>query len=115
MRETRVSKKDNLFVSSRFVLPEHREMYARIKEQERRYVPPELDSDQLAELSEQVWQAFQTGTALMLTYYDGTEPSRLSGYVMHIDQVQQRIKLRVDTGTQWLSFAALLQAERDVR
>lgn len=109
------SKKDNLFVSSRFVLPEHRELYARIKEQERRYVPPELDSDQLAELSEQVWQAFQTGTALTLTYYDGTQPSRLSGYVVHIDQVQQRIKLRTDTGMHWLSFSALLKADRDVR
>jgi len=105
------SKKNDLFGSSRFVLPEHRALYMRIKEQERRYVPPELDNDQLAELSEQVWQAFQSQSTLLLTYYDGKEPSRLSGHVMHIDQAQQRIKLRTESGVRWLSFASLLQAE----
>lgn len=105
------SKKNDLFGSSRFVLPEHRELYMRIKEQESRYVPPELDSEQLAELSEQIWQAYQSGGTLTLSYYDGKEPSRLSGHVMHIDQAQQRIKLRTGSGMHWLSFASLLQAE----
>ncbi|MFD2371185.1 YolD-like family protein [Brevibacillus sp. GCM10020057] len=111
MRETRVSKKDNLFASSRFVLPEHREWYARIKEEERRYVPPQLDLDQLGELSERVWQAYQTGSGLTLTYYDGHEPRRLSAHVVHIDQEKRRIKLRTDGEIHWIAFARLLQAE----
>ncbi|MED4581826.1 YolD-like family protein [Brevibacillus choshinensis] len=111
MRETRVSKKDNLFASSRFVLPEHRELYARIKEEERRYVPPQLDQEQLGEMSERVWQAFQTGSGLTVTYYDGQQPRRLSAHVVHIDQEKRRIKLRAGTDIHWISFARLLQVE----
>lgn len=111
MRETRVSKKENLFASSRFVLPEHREWYARIQEEERRYVPPQLDQDQLGELSERVWQAFQMGHALTLTYYDGQQPRRLSAHVVHIDQEKRRIKLRAGTDIHWIPFGQLLQVE----
>lgn len=111
MREKRTSKKENLFVSSRFVLPEHRELYARIKEEERRYVPPQLDQDQLGELSELVWQAFQTRSGLTLTYYDGVEPRRLSAHVVHIDQAERRIKLRAGADMHWIPFARLLHVE----
>ncbi|MGN7469910.1 YolD-like family protein [Brevibacillus sp. SAFN-007a] len=111
MREKRVSKKENVFVSSRFVLPEHREMYVRMKEEERRYVPPELDQDQLGALSELVWQAFQTRRVLTLTYYDGQSPRRLSAQVVHIDRAARRLKLRAGSEVHWLSFACLLHAE----
>ncbi|RNB54645.1 YolD-like family protein [Brevibacillus gelatini] len=111
MRETRVSKKENLFATSRFVLPEHREMYVRMKEKENRYVPPELDQEQLGALSELVWQAFQTKSVLTLTYYDGQAPRRLSAQVVHIDQAARRLKLRAGSEMHWLSFACLLHAE----
>ncbi len=111
MREKRVSKKENVFVASRFVLPEHREMYLRIKEEERRYVPPELDQEQLSALSELVWQAFQTESILTLTYYDGREPRRLSAQIIHIDQAARRLKLRAGSEIHWVPFARLLHVE----
>lgn len=111
MREKRVSKKDNVFVASRFVLPEHREMYLRIKEEERRYVPPELDQDQLGVLSEQVWQAFQTESIVTVTYYDGRQPRRLSAHVVHIDQAARRLRLRAGAENHWIPFARLLHVE----
>ncbi|MGG1661545.1 YolD-like family protein [Brevibacillus sp. NRS-1366] len=105
------SKKNDIFGSMRFLLPEHREMYLRIKEEERRHVPPELDQEQLGAISELVWQAFQTGSSLTLTYYDGQQPRRMSAHVVHIDQAAQRIKLRAGSETRWVPFARLLYVE----
>ncbi|KZE47303.1 hypothetical protein AV540_19570 [Brevibacillus parabrevis] len=111
MREKRVSKKENVFVASRFVLPEHRDMYLRAKEEERRYVPPELDQEQLGAMSELIWQGFQANNLLKLTYFDGREPRHLSAHVVHIDQAARRLKLKTGDGFHWLSFACLLQVE----
>ena len=108
MREKRVSKKDNLFAASRFVLPEHREMYLRIKAEERRYIPPELDEEQLAAVSERIWEAFQTGGVVSLTYYDGEAARRLSGRVVHIDPAS---RLKSGEKTLRIPFARLLDAE----
>ncbi|REK62985.1 MAG: YolD-like family protein [Brevibacillus sp.] len=111
MKEKRVSKKDNLFAASRFVLPEHREMYLRIKAEERRYIPPELDEEQLAAVSEQIWKAFQTGDVVSLSYYDGEAAHRLSGRVVHIDPASRQLKLKSGEKTLRIPFARLLDAE----
>jgi|GEM_PF-494155 len=111
MKERTVSKKENLFVASRFVLPEHREMYLRIKEEERRYVPPQLDAEQQAALSEELWRAVQTGNGVAITYFDGQHPRRLNGRVIHVDPVARRIKVQDGEKPVWISFDRLLQVQ----
>jgi hypothetical protein len=111
MREKSVSKKENLFVASRFVLPEHREMYLRIKAEERRYVPPELDEEQQAALSEELWRAVQSGSGVTVTYYDGQSPRRIGGHVIHVDQAARRIKLKDGEKSVWISFDCLLHVQ----
>jgi hypothetical protein len=111
MREKTVSKKENLFAASRFVLPEHRELYIRMKAEQARYIPPELDEEQRAELSERIWAAFQEKRSVDLTYYDGKLPRRQSGQVIHIDQANRRMKLQITGGTIWIRFADLLDAQ----
>ncbi|EMT54368.1 MULTISPECIES: YolD-like family protein [Brevibacillus] len=111
MREKRVSKRDNLFVASRFVLPEHREMYIRIKAEELRYVPPGLDEEQMAEISGRIWEALQTGQGVVLTYYDGKSACGLAGKIAHVDQALKKIKLHTDKKTVWIPFSSLLAVE----
>ncbi|MFY0544500.1 YolD-like family protein [Brevibacillus sp. H7] len=111
MREKTVSKKENLFVASRFVLPEHRETYIRIKAEERRYIPPELDEEQQAALSEEVWRAFQSGSGVAVTYYDGQSPKRRVGCVVHVDQASRRIKLKAGEEAVWIPFDRLLHVQ----
>ncbi len=111
MRRPSVSKKENLFAASRFVLPEHRELYLRMKAEEARYVPPALDEEQRAELSLRVWQAFGERRPIHLVYYDGTAPQRIAGLPVHLDQAQRRVKLRTDEGTKWIRLADLLEVE----
>jgi hypothetical protein len=109
MREKTVSKKENLFAASRFVLPEHRDMYVRIKAEERRYVPPQLDEEQQAELSEEIWRAVRTGYGVYLTYYDGEAARQRFGHVAHVDPASGRLKLKTAEETLWIPFARLLQ------
>ncbi|GAA4716139.1 YolD-like family protein [Brevibacillus fulvus] len=109
MNHKPTSKKENLFAASRFVLPEHRELYLRIKEEEARYRPPDLDEEQQAELSEQVTAAFQQQVRVRLTYYDGRTARQCRGHVVHLDQAARRIKLRSDEQVIWIPFVAVLE------
>lgn len=111
MREKTVSKKENLFAASRFVLPEHRELYLRIKEEQARYTPPQLDEEQHAELSERIWSAFQQKKGISVTYYDGKAARRCAGRVMHVDQAAARLKLAAGEQMLWLAFSQLIDVQ----
>jgi hypothetical protein len=111
MRNKTVSKKQNLFAASRFVLPEHRELYLRLKEEQLRYVPPDLDEERRAELSEQLWNAFQERREAVLTYYDGDAARKRSGVIAHVDQAAGRIKLKTEGETLWIAFSAVLDVQ----
>ncbi len=108
MREKTVSKKENLFAASRFVLPEHREMYLRIKAEQARWQPRRLDEEQQALVSEQLWLAFQQQAAVTLTYTGEDCEERRFGCIAHIDQPGQRIKLAGENGNTWIPFRAIL-------
>lgn len=108
MRNRTVSKKENLFAASRFVLPEHRERYLQLKQEQHRYVPPEWDEEQRAEMSEQLWIAYQEHQQLRLAYYDGTIARERRGMIIHVDQGAHRIKLQTDEQTLWIRFSAIL-------
>ncbi|WP_139489767.1 YolD-like family protein [Brevibacillus dissolubilis] len=111
MHPKSTSKKDNLFAASRFVLPEHREMYLRVKEAQTRYVPPELDADELAELSGRIWQASQEKAEIKITYYDGLGEKQVKGHVAHTDPVTHRVKIRTAEGVEWVPYAHLLRVD----
>jgi hypothetical protein len=112
MRDKPTSKKENLFAASRFVLPEHRELYLRIKAEEARYIPPTLDDEQRAELSEQVWQAFRDKCSVTVTFFDGRMMQRHAGIIAHLDQAAGRLKFRSLDRVDWLPFEALYAVER---
>ncbi|UFJ42009.1 YolD-like family protein [Brevibacillus humidisoli] len=103
-----VSKKENLFAASRFVLPEHREIYLQMKQEQVFYVPPQLDEHQRAELASRLWQAFQEKQEVEVTCYDRRGPRQVRGVILHMEQVTRRIKLRTDQGTEWISVDHLL-------
>ncbi len=111
-RDDTISKKENLFAASRFVLPEHRELYLQLKEEQIRYIPPALDEQEKAELSQRIWEAYQAKKAMRLVYYDGREAQELQGLITHIDQAARRVKIGTMQGARWVSFDALLEAKR---
>lgn len=109
MRDKVVSKKANLFAASRFVLPEHREMYMRIQEEQKRYIPPELGCEERAELSGRIWEAYQQKQLVDITYFvPNSGERREMGHITHIDQAQSSLKLAGAKGTVRISFDVVL-------
>lgn len=110
MRDRTVSKKANLFAASRFVLPEHREMYMRIKEEQRRYIPPDLGEEVRSELSARIWEAYQQKQSIAITYYvPGAGERHQSGRIAHIDQAEGFLKLIGVDGMVRIGFDRVLE------
>lgn len=93
------------------MLPEHRELYLRLKEEQLRYTPPILDEQEKAELSQRVWEGFQQKATMRLVFYNGQEASEVRGLIAHVDLGARRLKLTTLGGVRWIAFEQLLQAE----
>ncbi|WP_019123580.1 YolD-like family protein [Brevibacillus massiliensis] len=104
-----VSKIDNLFAASRFILPEHRELYLRIKEEENLVPMPAFEDDELAEFSYQIYASTQRDYAVTVRWW---EPVRndlgtikeMWGWVQRIDAVHRQIKLVNDEEFRWIDL-----------
>ncbi|MCR8995586.1 YolD-like family protein [Brevibacillus sp. 7WMA2] len=111
MKNKPVSKKENLFATSRFILPEHRELYLRMKAEQERYCPPNLDEEDRASISATLFQGLQQKRLLTLRYYDDTGEKCMIGHALHVDPVSQRLKLQTKHGVSWISCQTILAAE----
>ncbi|MDF9410797.1 YolD-like family protein [Brevibacillus halotolerans] len=111
MKNKPVSKKENLFATSRFILPEHRELYLRMKAEQERYCPPDLDEEERASISATLFQGLQQKRLLTLRYYDDTGEQCMIGHALHVDPVSQRLKLQTKHGVSWISCQTILAAE----
>lgn len=58
------SKIDDLFTSSRFVLPEHRELYLEMQEEQKLAPRPEIEEDELAEMNFRIYDSVQYDYAI---------------------------------------------------
>lgn len=111
MGDKRISKKENLFAASRFVLPEHRELYLEMKREQERYLPPALDEEQRARISQFLWQAWQTEASVTIHYFADGERHSLCGWVRAYDPIGQRVKIAAPQGTKWLTATSILAVD----
>ncbi|XOS92601.1 YolD-like family protein [Brevibacillus laterosporus] len=111
MKNKPVSKKENLFASSRFILPEHRDLYLRMKAEQERYCPPDLDEEERATISAILFQGLQQKRLLTLRYYDDKENNVLSGMLCMLILCHNDLSYRHRTGCLWISYQTILAAE----
>jgi YolD-like protein len=103
------SKIDNLFSSSRFVLPEHRELYLQLKEDEKLIPMPVLGQDELESFHYMIRDSAKEDYAVTVTWWNpvkeglGTTYS-MWGIVKWIDRNACRIKLVNDQETAWVDI-----------
>ncbi|WGV57764.1 YolD-like family protein [Brevibacillus brevis] len=107
MRETHVSKKENLFASSRFVLPEHREMYLQVKEDDKLVTMPLIEQDELESINYIIHDSARADYAITVTWWNQVKENLGStctmwGVVKWIDQNGRRIRLVTDEDSQWI-------------
>ncbi|MGG4447655.1 YolD-like family protein [Brevibacillus porteri] len=107
MREKRVSKKENVFVASRFVLPEHREMYLQVKEDDKLVTMPIVEQDELESFNYLLRDAGREDYGVTITWWHHKKNNlgtvcKMFGKVEWIDMNTRRVKLLTDEDVQWI-------------
>ncbi|WP_343071531.1 YolD-like family protein [Brevibacillus choshinensis] len=62
------SKVENVFAASRFVLPEQRELYLQIKEDEKYVERPSIDEDEFSEMCFRIYESTQYDYAVTVKW-----------------------------------------------
>ncbi|GEB35328.1 YolD-like family protein [Brevibacillus parabrevis] len=108
----RISKLSNPTLG-RFVLPEQRELYLRMKEDEKLVHMPVLEQDELESFQYQLRDAAREDYAVTVTWWQsvkgelGTTRS-MWGVVKWIDANARRIKLVNDEDVQWIPIGCIV-------
>ncbi len=102
-------KIDDLFGSSRFVLPEQREMYLQMKRDDKLVPKPILEPDELESFNYLIRDSGREGYAVTVTWWKPVkgnlgEICSMWGIVKWVDQHARRIKLVNDEESQWIDL-----------
>lgn len=103
------SKIANIFAASRFVLPEQRELYLQIKEDEKLIQQPVLEQDEMESMHYLIRDSAREDYAITVTWWQSVKGElgktcSMWGTVKWIDQNGRRIKLVNDEEWQWISL-----------
>lgn len=107
------SKKDDIFGSMRFVLPEHRAVYVEHLEDQKLVPLPILEEDEIQEINELIRESIHSNQAVMVSWWKSTKGAlgiveEASGLIQKIDAIQQRIKLVSNEDVHWIHMNQLL-------
>lgn len=100
----------------RFVLPEQRELYLQMQEDETLVTMPVLEQDELESFQYIIRDAAREDYAVAVTWWQsvkgalGTTRS-MCGVVKWIDQNARRIKLVNDTDVQWINMDCIVDVK----
>lgn len=108
-----VSKLDNMFAANRFVLPEQRELYLQMKEDEKLVPMPELEQDELESFHYQLRDAGREDYAVAITWWRHEKNNlgttcMMWGKVEWIDPNSRRVKLLTDEDVQWIPMDTII-------
>lgn len=110
------SKIENMFAASRFVLPEQRELYLQIKEDEKLIRQPVLEQDEVDSMQYLIRDSAREDYAVTVTWWQPVKgelgsTSSMWGIVKWIDQNGRRIKLVNDEDWQWISVDRITEVK----
>lgn len=111
-------KIDNLFGSSRFVLPEQRELYLQAKQDEKLVPMPILEQDELESFQYIIRDAAREDYAVTVSWWKQVKGKlgticTMWRVVKWIDQNGRRIKLVTDEDSQWISMDHITAVKAD--
>lgn len=109
-----VSKKANLFAASRFVLPEHREMYLEMQREQALVPQPLVEEDELNRFNRILYDAFQRGESVTVRYWvplrrELGEIRAVAGRVKRVDAANRQIQLGSDEGVSWIAVNRIIE------
>ncbi|WP_374018983.1 YolD-like family protein [Paenibacillus thiaminolyticus] len=107
----RMSKKlsnNGLWESSRMIIPQHKEALLRHQGEQHRRERPNLDDQAVEELSRLLQWSMENREPVTLQLYDPFERCEVSGIVVDIDMIGQRIRIREGDERRWISVEDIL-------
>jgi hypothetical protein len=105
-------KNNDLFESSRFVLPEHEEATLADFKRQQRKLRPSLDRQQLDYIASTIARSALDQTPISVTIYDEMAGEKtFIGVVKKMDQQLQRVKVDGRECIEWIPFEDVLNVE----
>lgn len=103
------SKIDNMFAASRWVLPEQRELYLQMKEDEKLVPMPTIEQDEFESFHYMIRDSAREDYAITASWWEPVKEElgnncSMWGVVKWIDKPGRRIKLVNDEEIQWISL-----------
>jgi len=110
------SKKDNLFESMRFVLPEQKEAYLEHLAELQLIPQPLLEADEIEEIQQTIRDSIHFNQAIRVRWWKRTKgelgvAEEAWGWVQKIDTFQRQIKLVHDEDVHWIKLDTLLRVQ----
>lgn len=106
-----LDRKNLLWESSRMFLPEHRQSLLNQRKETERFLPPELDEQQLEEFSYLLQEAFEQEQPILVTYVGDYEAEQFCGFIDKIDPLQHFMQLSNGSMVRKVPFQLLLGVE----
>lgn len=97
-----------MWESSRMMLPEHKQVLRAHQKELKKQVKPILDEQQIMLFSEQLAEARYFKKTIKIKVFDPYQTLYVSGKVMKVDQLEQRIKLVTIDGINWVSLDEIM-------
>ncbi len=106
-------KIDNMFAASRFVLPEQRELYLQLKEDEKLVSMPLIEQDEFESFEYILRDAQQENYAVTITWWRHKKNNlgttcMMWGKVEWINPNNRRVKLLTDEDAQWIPMDTII-------
>lgn len=101
---------NGLFESSRMILPEHREAWLTHIQEQKRRVKPELDEQEIQQISEILGESYSSSCTVDLVIFNPFNDELVSGVVVGLDVPTRRVKLMLDEEYRWISLAEIMSA-----
>ncbi|EJW14660.1 YolD-like family protein [Paenibacillus alvei] len=102
---------NGIWEGSRFILPEHREMWLSSQYESTRRQRPTLDEQEWEQIGDRLQQAMRDRETITLQMYDPFEQCQLTAQVIDIDPQGRRVKLLLDGEKQWVSIDDILNVQ----
>lgn len=106
-----VSKKlaaNGLWESSRMMLPQHKEALLKHQHTQHRRERPQLDEMVWDEISRQLQESLEDRKAITMELFDPFERREVSGIVVDIDMIGQRVRVQVGEERNWIRVEDIL-------
>lgn len=99
-----------MWEGSRMMLPEHVTMLQKHRKESLKKTNPNLDEQQLDEISAVIQYSYQASAPITLTVFGEVQDQHKTGVITNIDSQLKKLKLENNGECEWIDFARIIDA-----